>query len=252
MNYIIGIFLAGVLLLIYMWVEAHLNRVHTKELYIKQLPKSFESFRIFFISDLHNRLVSEKILEKVRDQVDIVIIGGDVMEKGVSFDKVAKNMRNLSALAPCYFVWGNNDYEENPAKLQKILVDHGIHILKNQAETVMKNNDGISLLGIDDLSTENASLQEALNGASEDLKILVSHNPDIKQGWPEESGIQLILSGHTHGGQIRLFGWGIREKGGIKNINGTTVVISNGYGTTTLPLRLMAPAESHIFILKRK
>ncbi|WP_370314234.1 hypothetical protein [Guptibacillus hwajinpoensis] len=62
----------------------------------------------------------------------------------------------------------------------------------------------------------------------------------------------MILSGHTHGGQIRLFGWGIREKGGIKNINGTTVVISNGYGTTTLPLRLMAPAESHIFILKRK
>lgn len=252
MIYIIGLLVAGLLLLSYMWVEAHLNRVVTQELELKGLPESFDSYRIFFISDLHNRLISNKILSKVRNNVDVIVIGGDVMEKGVSFEKVNENLKLLSNLGPCYFVWGNNDYEEDPNRLEKMLTDHHIKILKNDAAKMMKNNESINLLGIDDLSTENDSLEQALDSAREQTKILISHNPDIQYDLPENNEIQLILSGHTHGGQIRLFGWGIREKGGIKDVNGTTVVISNGYGTTTLPLRLMAPAESHIFILKRK
>lgn len=252
MIYIIGLVVAGLLLLSYMWIEAHLNRVVTQELEIKDLPESFESYRIFFISDLHNRLISNNILSKIKNNVDVVVIGGDVMEKGVSFEKVNENLKQLSNLAPCYFVWGNNDYEDNPKKLEKILQDHQITILKNDAAKIVKNNESINLLGIDDLSTENASLKQALSSAREYTKILISHNPDIQYDLPENNEIQLILSGHTHGGQIRLFGWGLREKGGTKEVNGTTVVISNGYGTTTLPLRLMAPAESHIFILKRK
>lgn len=252
MIYLFGVILIGILLLIYMWIEAHLNRVITKEIEISNLPESFDSYRIFFISDTHNRIISNKVLEKVKNQVDIVVIGGDVMEKGVSFSKVRQNMKSLRAIAPCYFVWGNNDYEEDPVQLEKLLIEEEIQILKNGATQLHNGNEGISLLGIDDLSTENASLKDAVTEATEETKILISHNPDIKQDWPDNSGIQLILSGHTHGGQIRLLGWGIREKGGIKQVKGTTVVISNGYGTTTLPLRLMAPAETHIFILKRK
>lgn len=252
MIYLFGVVLIGVLLFIYMWIEAHLNRVITKEIEISNLPESFESYRIFFISDIHNRVISNKVLEKVKNQVDIVVIGGDVMEKGVSFSKVRQNMKALRAIAPCYFVWGNNDYEEDPKHLELLLNEEGIRILTNRAIKLRSGNDKISLLGIDDLSTDNASLEDALKEATEETKILISHNPDIKQNWPDNSGVQLILSGHTHGGQIRLLGWGIREKGGIKQVKGTTVVISNGYGTTTLPLRLMAPAETHIFILKRK
>ncbi|MBN8208022.1 metallophosphoesterase family protein [Bacillus sp. NTK071] len=252
MIYFIGLVVVGLLLLGYMWIEAHLNRVVTQELQIKDLPKSFDSYRIFFISDLHNRLISKRILSKVKNNVDAVVIGGDVMEKGVSFEKVNENLEQLSKLAPCYFVWGNNDYEENPETLEKILLENHIKILKNDAAKIVKNNEAINFLGIDDLSTENASLEQALDAANEHTKILISHNPDVQHDLPENNEIQLILSGHTHGGQIRLLGWGIREKGGTKQVNGTTVVISNGYGTTTLPLRLMAPAETHIFILKRK
>ncbi|WP_273835020.1 metallophosphoesterase [Guptibacillus sedimenti] len=252
MIYFVGLVLIGIVLLIYMWIEAHLNRVIRKEIDVENLPESFDSYRIFFISDTHNRYISNKVLEKVRNQVDIIVIGGDVMEKGVSFEKVRYNLKSLRAIAPCYFVWGNNDYEEDPVKLEKLLIDEDIIILKNRAVNLKNSGQGISLMGIDDLSTENNSLEDAVKEATEKTKILISHNPDIKRNWPDNSGIQLILSGHTHGGQIRLFGWGIREKGGIKKVKGTTVVISNGYGTTTLPLRLMAPAESHIFILKRK
>ncbi|WP_270179087.1 metallophosphoesterase [Alkalihalobacillus sp. CinArs1] len=243
---------ASVLLLIYMWIEAHLNRVVRKELFLEGLPDEFESFTIFFISDLHNRRISESIIDEVKGVVDIVVIGGDVMEKGVSFEKVQKNLEDLRKVAPCYFVWGNNDYEEDPDRLERILVKSNITILKNTSETITKNKDEISLVGIDDLSTHNHSLQEACSKAKAPMKILISHNPDIKHELTNDSDIKLLLSGHTHGGQIRLLGWGLREKGGIKQVGGTTVVISNGYGTTTLPLRLMAPAESHVFTLKRK
>ncbi|WP_377888762.1 metallophosphoesterase [Alkalihalobacillus sp. R86527] len=243
---------AFVLLLIYMWVEAHLNRVVKKEIFIEGLPEGFQSFNIFFISDLHNRRISNRIIKEIRDVADIVVIGGDVMEKGVSFDKVSENMKKLSQIAPCYFVWGNNDYEEDPDRLEHILISKNVHVLNNTAVTLERNGEQISLLGIDDLSTHHYSLDEALASARAKTKILISHNPDIKRELKDDHGIQLLLSGHTHGGQIRILGFGIREKGGIKQVGETVVAISNGYGTTTLPLRLMAPAESHLFTLKRK
>lgn len=240
------------LLLIYMWIEAHLNRVVKKELSIEGLPEQFQTFTIFFISDLHNRRISDRIMKEVQDVADVVVIGGDVMEKGVSFDKVNENMKKLRHVAPCYFVWGNNDYEEDPVRLEQILINNNIHILNNSAETIERNGEEISFLGIDDLSTHHHSVGKALACAKAKTKILISHNPDIKHELKESDGIQLLLSGHTHGGQIRILGFGIREKGGIKRVGEMTVVISNGYGTTTLPLRLMAPAETHLFTLKRK
>lgn len=252
MTWIIGFAAAFVLLLIYMWIEAHVNRVITKEIHMEKLPESFDSFCIFFISDLHNRIVSNQMIEEVKGKADIVIIGGDIMEKGVSFEKVNKNLTLLREVAPCYFVWGNNDYEEDPVELERLLLKKDIHILRNDSMNIRRKNESISLLGIDDLSTQNYSLENASMNAKASTRILVSHNPDIKHELTNESDIQLLLSGHTHGGQIRILGWGIREKGGISRRGNTTVVISNGYGTTTLPLRLMAPAESHLFVLRRK
>ncbi|MFP3472451.1 hypothetical protein R0J90_20570, partial [Micrococcus sp. SIMBA_144] len=67
----------------------------------------------------------------------------------------------------------------------------------------------------------------------------------------KEDGIDLMISGHTHGGQIRLFGWGLYKKGRLENLPETTLLVSNGYGTTAIPLRLGAPAETHLLILDK-
>ncbi len=106
------------------------------------------------------------------------------------------------------------------------------------------------LLGIDDFGLGKSRLDLAVRDAEEKgFRILVSHNPAIASSLTAEDEIRLILSGHTHGGQIRIFGFGPYELGGIKQKNGITVMTSNGYGTTGVPFRLGAKPETHLLTL---
>src|SRR5699024_7502556 len=107
------------------------------------------------------------------------------------------------------------------------------------------------LIGVDDYRLERDRLDLALNDCTEGFRMLISHNPGIIEKINKDHQIPVILSGHTHGGQIRLFGWGPREKGGVKIHSTITHFISNGYGTTFIPFRLNAPAETHILTLKK-
>ncbi|WP_449536780.1 metallophosphoesterase [Ferdinandcohnia sp. Marseille-Q9671] len=243
----------GLLLLLYMWREAQLDRVVTHTLPFSNFPKSFEQITIFFISDIHRRKVSEHIIEEVKGKVDIVIIGGDLTEKGVPFERVKKNLQLLRSLGPTYFVWGNNDYEVDYHELDSILLDMGIKILDNTA-VLFESGEGekVSLLGIDDMKEGRSRLDLALLDAGNevDFKILVSHNPEIKADLHAEQRINLLLSGHTHGGQIRFWKFGLYPKGGIQQIDKTTIFISNGYGTSGVPLRFGAPPETHLITLQ--
>lgn len=102
------------------------------------------------------------------------------------------------------------------------------------------------------ISEKRDRLDLAIQAAGEGgFRILVSHNPGILRKIKPEHKIDLVLSGHTHGGQIRIFGFGPYEKGGIKIIAGITLFVSNGYGTTLLPLRLGTKAETHILVIKK-
>lgn len=78
--------LAAFTLLLYMYIEAHRNRVSLDTIKIDRLPGSFKNFKIFFISDIHRRTITKKLIEKA-EKADIVIIGGDLVEKGVPMDK---------------------------------------------------------------------------------------------------------------------------------------------------------------------
>ncbi len=230
-------------LLLHMWIEAHKNKITYTKLTFSNYPKSLPETRIFFISDVHHREISPKIVKKIKGKVDVIIIGGDLAEKGVPFSKIEKNIKALTAVAPTYFVWGNNDYEVNHLKLEALLKGEGVTLLVNSS-TIIK--DQIYLIGVDDYGHRFDNLEEALYGC-EGFQILISHNPDIKKKIRENHQIDLILSGHTHGGQIRLFGWGITEKAGLLRLKKNLyMLVSNGYGTTRLPLRLGAPAEVHV------
>ncbi|MBA2874995.1 metallophosphoesterase [Thermaerobacillus caldiproteolyticus] len=249
----IGFLFLFLCLFIYMWWEAHRNRVVEVELSFVNFPSSFHAFTIFFISDLHRRTLSDTIVRRVKGKADIVLIGGDLTEKGVPFARVRKNIRQLKAIGPIYFVWGNNDHEVSEYELEKLLLEEGVHILDNRA-VIWTSGEGekIALLGVDDISKRRDRLDAALLHASEgSFRILASHNPEIVRKIRPEHHISLVLSGHTHGGQIRFFTFGLYEKGGMKQVNGTTVYVSNGYGTTNVPLRLGAPAETNLITIRR-
>ncbi|NQD51384.1 metallophosphoesterase, partial [Bacillus altitudinis] len=77
---------------------------------------------IFFISDTHRRLISDTLLAEVKEQQpDVIMIGGDLAEKGVPYARVEENVKRLARIAPVYFVWGNNDHELHQQKLKDIL-----------------------------------------------------------------------------------------------------------------------------------
>ncbi|WP_260445627.1 metallophosphoesterase [Metabacillus elymi] len=239
-------------LIIIMLFKAKENRLTKHTLLFDEFPKSFDTFRIFFISDIHRRTISKKMLEMVPDSINLVVIGGDLTEAGVPFQKVEKNLNVLKKIAPIYFVLGNNDYEVGKDKLEYLLTKHGVTILNNSSATITSNTgEKLILLGVEDMSEDRDRLDITLDHLPEgDFRLLISHNPDIYHKLKKADNISLILSGHTHGGQIRIFGLGLYEKGKLHNLKKASLLISNGYGTSGIPLRLGAPAEAHFIQLK--
>lgn len=242
----------GIALILFMVKEAFLNHVVLHEMIFEDFPKSFGSVSIFFISDIHKRLISDDIINAVYGKTDIVIIGGDLTEKSVPFERVKKNLEKLKQAGPVYFVWGNNDYETDFRKLDAILLDYGVKVLDNTAATFeSENGDKLSLLGVDEVGRARDRLDLALLDAEDkSFKILASHYPKITDKILPEHNIRLVLSGHTHGGQIHIFGYSPFEKGKVERLENTIVLISNGYGTTGVPLRLGAPAQCHLITIK--
>ena len=244
----------AVMMIIWMYRTAKLERILYQDLYFDDLPTSFGNSSFFFISDLHQRVVSDRLIDTVRMKADYVIIGGDLTEGSVPISRVEQNIVQLKKIGPMYFVWGNNDYDVDYRKLKSMLLQHGVTILANTAVN-LKSNKGekITVLGIDDISMGRDRLDLALAkcGHEKTFRILLSHNPIVKDQLLEEHSIRLVLSGHTHGGQIRLFGYGLYKLGGIDFVQNCMFVISNGYGTSTVPLRLSAKPETHVFTLKR-
>ncbi|MBP2240708.1 putative MPP superfamily phosphohydrolase [Cytobacillus eiseniae] len=252
--FIIAILLFVCFLIIYMIKEAFANRVIQLQMNFADFPETFGDVKLFFISDIHKREVTDQIIEEVQKlKVDIVIIGGDLLEKGVSFEKVKKNLQKLTSLGDVLFVWGNNDYEVEYRYLDALLLEYGVKILDNTAVFFeSRKGERLTFLGVDDISQKRDRLDLALADAGEGgFKILVSHNPQIISQIEPEHQIRLVLSGHTHGGQIHILGYSPYEKGKVKKIKDTTLLISNGYGTTALPFRLGAKSETHLITLSK-
>ncbi|EEL51453.1 MULTISPECIES: metallophosphoesterase [Bacillus cereus group] len=248
-----GVFVCiGFICLFMMYREAMRNTLLEHTLSFVNFPESFGKIRIFFISDIHRRVISPSLIEKVKGNVDFVIIGGDLAEKGVSLPQITANIQALSKIGPIYFVWGNNDYEIDYHELDALLLEHGVKILDNTRVLFESEcGDKLCLLGVDDMGLGRDRLDLALADCQEEgFRILISHNPDIVSKMSEREQISLVLSGHTHGGQIRLFHSKRYLKGGVYEYPFTTLFVSNGYGTTLIPLRFRAPSQTHLLTLQ--
>ncbi|WP_369900393.1 metallophosphoesterase [Bacillus manliponensis] len=244
----------SIFVLYFMYKSAMSDTVLEHTLSFQHFPGSFHEVKIFFISDIHKRIVSRSIIEKVKGQADLVIIGGDLAEEGVPLERIAENIKRLNEIGQVYFVWGNNDYEIDYHELDALLLERGVKVLDN-TRVVFESEHGekISLLGVDDTTLKRDRLDLALADCKEEgFRILVSHNPDILNKINGKENISLILSGHTHGGQIRIFPSKRFLKGGIYNYSHITLFVSNGYGTTLVPLRFRAPAQTHLITLQKE
>ncbi|MDC3415403.1 metallophosphoesterase [Aquibacillus salsiterrae] len=240
-------------LFFYMLYKAHHDVLDDRPIFIE--GKSNQKLvNLFFISDIHRRVINQKTLDLVPLDIDFVVIGGDLLESGVPLANARENIKRLKQLqAPIYFIWGNNDYETNIQAFKRMLYNEGVYILKNQVFSFQVNNKHFNLIGLDYYKKGKPKYDFSWLQATEDAyNILLTHDPRAFNRFSDKEieHIHLVLSGHTHGGQIRFFGFGPYEKGGLKFVRKTPIFISEGYGYTKLPLRLGTNAECHILRLK--
>ena len=249
-GWVIGILLSVVIMLfLYMLLLAFQTNVHTHSLYIDEWTKE-NQFHIFFISDIHRRKLSDKLIQSLMGKVDIVVIGGDLTERGVPLKRTNDNIKQLRKLGNTCYVFGNNDREVGEQNLLGILESHAVYILENSSISVEKNHFSVRIVGINDGFEGNVKMYEAFKDVKEtDVIIFATHAPTYFNNAKKISKPHLFLAGHLHGGQIRIGPFGIYEKGSYREKENSAELISNGYGTTTVPLRLGAKSECHLITI---
>ncbi|MBD7906976.1 metallophosphoesterase [Sporosarcina gallistercoris] len=236
-----------------MLYSAHRTSLKTHRMKVKPSSTADEALTVFFISDVHRRKIPEKLLDKVRSQkksVDLVIIGGDVAEKGVPLERVKTNVEKLATLGPVYYVWGNNDREIGEANVREIIASVGGTILDNISVRIPEHPDWI-ISGADDPSSGKTNLQNAVSFEEDYMYQLIAvHNPSLFDKIKQISKPDLLVGGHTHGGQIRFGPFGMQPRGNFKHDPSCARLISNGFGTTMVPLRFGAPPETHLITIQ--
>lgn len=252
--------------------EAYRVRLRREEVALPRLPAAFDGFRILFISDVHRRTVRPLLglLAGEGGGADLVLIGGDLTERGVPFSRVRENARLLAGIAPVFMVFGNHDYDEDAEALARLLREERVTLLRNESRVIRRGVQSIRLAGVDDPSSGRDDVRAALRGIPDrqtSCTILLAHDPLIVERMTARDlyRTDLILAGHTHGGQIVLPLVGPLARGHLRYLrgwrtpprrtktggsDGPRLFVSCGYGTSHLPLRLMAPAEAHLFTLR--
>lgn len=232
-----------------MFTSAKRRNVVRHKLNVESSNSHNARMKVFFISDIHRRKIDRKLLKKIDKGIDIVIIGGDLAEKGVSLSRISANICNLSTLGPVYYIWGNNDREAGEQEIRSIMARYGSVILDNENFPIPGHPTwGIS--GTDDPTTERVDITASLQNITQyNHVIFASHQPRVLREVEYFYRPALMLAGHSHGGQIRIGKFGLMEKGKFQTKFGKGKLISNGYGTSTVPLRLGAPAECHIITI---
>ena len=209
------IIVCSILLLVYMLIEAFSNTVKKECFSFKDFPESAEPLHIFFISDIHKRVIHDKIISEVRGKTDIVIIGGDLTEKGVPFNRIRRNIRKLKELGQVYFIWGNNDYEVNIDTFRQLLQSEGVILLENSS-VLLKDHPQhpIILLGVEDLSLKRDNIKKAFETVPDGaFKILAAHNPDMVRNWMKKGKSISCLAAIRTEGKSRFLGLGLYQKG---------------------------------------
>jgi predicted MPP superfamily phosphohydrolase len=246
-------------------VLRHRIEVTTHAPRLRGLPPSFRGLRIVQLTDIHHGwfLPLYALVEAVeianRLEPDVVALTGDFVTYSSNFiEPVAAILGLLRARLGTYAVLGNHDFRVGAEKVARALRREGIEVLRNRHTILRLHGHGLPLAGVDDIGY-GADLARALHGIRGPAPvILLAHNPRILRR-AAMHGVSLVLSGHTHGGQVRLPGVSrmlgqrrgrLRLQAGWETLGATQLYVSRGLGTVVLPVRYRCPAEIPRFTLQ--
>ncbi len=234
-----------------------------------KISEEADGFKIVQISDLHNKKMGKngkRLVSKISEcNPDIIVLTGDLVDSNHTDIEYALGFcKKITNIAPVYFVTGNHEKwlsDDDYNKLINGLEENEVIVLENN--TVKLNDENISVIGLDDDSLESFTLNSILEKTDEEgLRLLLAHEP---QFWDEYNScdIDLVLSGHAHGGQMRI---PFTHKGiiapdqyflpeyteGVFEKNGKTMIISRGIGNSVIPFRIFNRPEIVCVTINKK
>ena len=250
------------------WANTALERTDYK-IASARLPAEFEGFRIAQVADLHCAEYddgNQKLLSMLKEaQPDIIVFTGDTFdERHPNKAPTLEFLRACTEIAPCYMVTGNHECAMNRQDyfaLEAQIRELGVDVMHAEKVTLTRGNASITLLGVDDENYEGIlhspeQLREL--AVTDGFTILLSHRPEYFWRYAE-SGIDLTLSGHAHGGQFRLpLIGGLYAPGqgplpeydsGVYTYENANMVVSRGNGQNSFPLRFNNRPELVIITL---
>jgi predicted MPP superfamily phosphohydrolase len=249
--------------------ERYWLQVKNIELSYRHLPEAFAGVRVVQFSDTHlGRFYSYRHFTDVittinRLQPDVLCFTGDLFDAmyGKASQDCVPFLSQLKAPLGKWAVLGNHDYRSNARTVSAILAEGGFTVLVNDHHAIEKDGQRITIVGTDEMLHGHPDIRRALRGVeADDFTLLLAHEPDfadIAGLYP----IDLQLSGHSHGGQVRLplIGPLSRPEYGAKYVDGLYAVpqsklqvyVNRGIGTTLLPFRFLCRPEITVFTLNR-
>lgn len=235
------------------------------------IPLSFNGFRIVQLSDLHNHIFPENndsLLQEVKAlQPDLIVLTGDFIDASnhTNVDAALLFMAQIPQIAPTYYVYGNHEHYLDKSVLepfQEKIAEYGVTLLYNECVQIeSKTGQTFSLIGMDDHSLQANILKTLVEDAPDDFRVMLAHEPEYLHDYYAESGVDLVFSGHAHGGQFRIpfINQGIYapDQGlfpklteGIHTDGDTSMIISRGLGNSAFPFRLFNHPEIICVTLK--
>ncbi len=252
-------------------VEPHELSVERVHITLKRLPQQFEGFTLALLSDFHYGNYVVPVLASAIKQAneaapDLALLAGDYVtshEDGTKrlatdADTCAQVLAQLRPRFGVLAILGNHDYAPRPALVIESLKHHGIQLLRNNAFPVETNNARLWIGGTDDVIKSRPDLDAAFKGAPQnEAKILLAHEPDFADDVSRKNLVDLQLSGHSHGGQVRLplVGapvlppLGEKYSMGLYRLNGMQLYTTRGLGMISPKVRFNCPPELTLLTL---
>lgn len=272
-------FIVLAVVLVYVWWQNNAFEVTPYAYESEKVPAGLDGYCIVQLSDLHNKNYGDRLFTSIKNQQpDLIVITGDLIDnRSKNIEPTIKLLEQAVLLAPVYYVSGNNEEWSNRYdELVERLTSIGVVVLDNKAVAIKHQQSSFNLIGIVDpefleeaaghsKERQVALMREAIrqNMATEadQLNILLAHRPELLALYAE-CQVDLVFSGHAHGGQVRIpFGGGLiapnqgffpQYTEGLHLQQDTTMVISRGLGNSIIPLRLFNRPELVVVTLHRK
>ncbi len=243
----------------FMYARHHIE-VTRAEIPFANLPDSLEGLRVGFVSDLHrsatvpHELIATAVQSLLAEQPDIIVLGGDYVTMGDRryVEPAAEVLAPLTAPHGVFAVLGNHDDDRD---MTAALSARGFTVLRDERTQVTIRGEKLDLVGVRYWTRRLAAVDQILRGATPNA-VLLAHSP-MRYYEASELHIPLMLSGHTHGGQVVLPGIGAFAARRYPVVSGlgyhgpTTIFVTRGVGTVYVPVRINCPPEVAILTLSR-